>query len=319
MEPVNWFFLNSYKKQCHPREGGDLLTLTRCQECLCRVIAKTMEIPAFAGITLPSIQVDFLAFCSGHFYRGKLTALFKKRYDSKVMKKFFKWLLILLVALTLCVVIVLYNPRLIKGPVERYLSDVAGYQISLNGELEIETGRLIEVSARNVHISGPDWATQEDLIAIGRLNLVLNTASVFKDIVLLELVHIDDLKFNLETDEEGKGNWITAYKPSPPSESDGDGAIVVFNDIQIRNAAIRVRNGKTDVENVFTIDSLSHQQQADGMLHTTLNGDLNNRLVEYTHTVGPYTNILDGRDISYKATGHFLSLIHISEPTRLQV
>ena len=225
------------------------------------------------------------------------------------MKKFFKWLLVLLIALTLSIVIVLFNPRLIKGPVERYLSDVAGYTISLNGELEIQTGRLIEVSARNVHISGPDWATQEDLIAIGRLNLVLNTASVFKDIVLLETVHVDDLQFNLETDKEGKGNWITANKPSPPSESDGDGAIVVFNDIQVRNAAIRFRNGKTDVENVFTIDSLSHQQQADGMLHTTLNGDLNDRLVEYTHTVGPYVNILDGREISYQANGHFGELV----------
>lgn len=225
------------------------------------------------------------------------------------MKKFFKWLLILLVALTLCVVIVLYNPHLIKGPVERYLSDVAGYTVSLNGELEIETGRLIEVSARNVQISGPDWATQEDLIAIGRLNLVLNTASVFKDIVLLETMHVDDLRFNLETDEDGKGNWITANKPSPPSKSDGGGAIVVFNDIQIRNATIRFRNGKTDVENVFTIDSLSHQQQADGMLHTTLNGDLNNRLVEYTHTVGPYVNILDGRDISYQSNGYFGELV----------
>ena len=225
------------------------------------------------------------------------------------MKKFFKWLLVLLVALTLSVVIILYNPHLMKGSIERYLSDVAGYPVSLNGELEVDTGRLIEVSARNVHISGPDWATQEDLIAVGHLNLVLNTASIFKDIVLLETVRIDDLQFNLETDKEGKGNWITADKPSPPSESDGDGKIVVFNDIQIRNATIRFRNGKKEIENVFSIESLSHQQEADGMLHTTLNGDLNNRLVEYTHTVGPYSNILDGRDINYEGSGHFGELV----------
>jgi len=221
------------------------------------------------------------------------------------MKKLFKWLLLLVIALAISVIIVLYNPHIIKGPLERYLSDVAGYSVSLNGELEIETGRLIEITARKVHVSGPDWAAHEDLIAIGHLNIVLNTATIFKDIVLIETVLIDDLQFNLETDDDGKGNWITANKPSSPSKDTEGGAIVVFNDVQVRNAIIKFRNGKTYVENIFSIISLSHQQQTDGMLHTTLNGDLNNRLVEYTHTVGPYANILDGRDISYKANGHF--------------
>jgi uncharacterized protein involved in outer membrane biogenesis len=221
------------------------------------------------------------------------------------MKKLFKWLLLLIIALAIGVAVVLYYPRIIKGPVERYLSNVAGYPVSLNGELEVKTGRLIEVSARNVQVSGPDWATHEDLIAIGHLKLALNTASVFKDIVLLENVSVDNLQLNLETDKQGRGNWISANKSSQPSENDAGGAIVVFNDIQLRNAAIEYRNGKTDVKNVFTIDSLSHRQQTDGMLHTTLNGDLNNRPVEYTHTVGPYTNVLDGRDISYQAAGHF--------------
>ena len=221
------------------------------------------------------------------------------------MKKLFKWLLFLIFILAAGLVVVLYNPHIIKGPLERYLSGLAGYSVSLNGELEIETGRLIEITARSVQITGPDWATREDLISVGNLSLVLNTATIFKDIVLIESVRVDDLQFNLETNDEGKGNWITANQPSSPSESKRDGALVVFNDIQVRNATIRFRNGKTKVENVFTIDSLSHQQQADGMLHTILNGDLNNRLVEYTHTVGPYKNLLEGRDISYQANGHF--------------
>lgn len=221
------------------------------------------------------------------------------------MKKLFKWLLFLLFLLAAGLAVLLYNPHLIKGPLERYLSDVAGYSVSLNGELEIETGRLIEVTARNVHLTGPDWAAQEDLVAVGHLKLVLNTASIFKDILLIEALKIDELALNLETDDKGKGNWVTADKPSSPPGKKSNGSLVVFNDIQVRNATIRFRNGKTDVENVFNIDSLSHQQQTDGMLHTILNGDLNNRLVEYTHTVGPYKNLLDGRDINYQASGSF--------------
>ena len=221
------------------------------------------------------------------------------------MKKIFKWLLLLVIALAIGFAIILYNPHLIKGQLERYLSDVAGYSISLSGELEIDTGRMIEITAKNIHVSGPEWASREELIVVGQLDLAVNTASIFKDIILIESLHVEDLQLNLETNEEGTGNWITANKPSPPSKETGDGSMVIFNDIQARNATIRFRNGKTDVENIFNIASLSHHQQADGMLHTNLNGDLNSRLVEYTHTVGPYKNLLDGRDISYEAAGHF--------------
>ncbi len=221
------------------------------------------------------------------------------------MKKLFKWLLLLVAALAIGVAVILYNPHIIKGPLERYLSEVAGYTVTLSGELEIDTGRLIEITAKNIHVSGPDWASHEELFVVGQLDLALNTASIFKDIVLIESLQVEDLQINLETNEEGIGNWITADQPSSPSKKTGEGSLVVFNDIQARNATFRFRNGKTDVENIFTIASLSHLQQADGMLHTTLNGDLNNRPVEYTHTVGPYVNLLDGRDISYEAAGHF--------------
>ena len=229
----------------------------------------------------------------------------EKRYDGKEMKKILKWLLLLIIALAIGFTVILYNPRLIKGPLERYISDVAGYSITLSGELEIDIGRMIEITAENIHVSGPQWASREELIVIGQLDLAVNTASIFKDIVLIESLHVEDLQLNLETNEEGTGNWITANKPPPPSKETADGSMVIFNDIQARNATIRFHNGKTDVENTFNIASLSHHQQADGMLHTNLNGDLNSRLVEYTHTVGPYKNLLDGRDISYEAAGHF--------------
>ena len=119
-------------------------------------------------------------------------------------------MLFLTTALAVAVVVLLYNPGLIKGPLERYLSDVAGYPISLEGELEIDTGRLTVLTAKNIHISGPDWAGAKDLVAVGYLKLVLDTASIFKDIVILDSLQVDKLQLNLETNAAGMGNWISA-------------------------------------------------------------------------------------------------------------
>ena len=70
------------------------------------------------------------------------------------MKKLFKWLLLLTAVLAVGIAVLLYNPSLVKGPLERYLSDLAGYPISIEGELEIDTGRIIELSAADIHITG---------------------------------------------------------------------------------------------------------------------------------------------------------------------
>jgi hypothetical protein len=46
----------------------------------------------------------------------------------KNLKRALLLVVVLAVALVVSVAVVIYNPGLIKGPLERYLSDVAGYQ-----------------------------------------------------------------------------------------------------------------------------------------------------------------------------------------------
>ena len=131
------------------------------------------------------------------------------------MKKLIKWLLFLTLALIFGLVIVIYNPALIKGPLERYLSNVAGYSISLKGDLKIRPGQLTELTADHIHISAPEWAVHQDLLAVEHLRLSLLTSSLFEDIIVLDSLQVDQLELNLETNAEGKGNWLTANKHKP--------------------------------------------------------------------------------------------------------
>ena len=211
----------------------------------------------------------------------------------------------LVVALAIGATVILYNPGLIKGPIERYLSDVAGYPISLKGELTIEPGTLSSLTARNVQISGPDWASHDDLITLSRLKVSVITSSLFKDTIVVETIDLEGLQLNFETDTKGKGNWISAIKPPSPEDNDGSGKLVIFNDVEISNSSLRFRNGKTGVNHEFNIASLSHHQQSDGMLYTTLAGDLNDRPVDYTHNIGPYLNLLNGEDIRFEVDSSF--------------
>lgn len=223
------------------------------------------------------------------------------------MKKVFKWLLLLLAALFISVIVIVYNPHLIKGPLERNLSRIAGYPVSLKGDLDLKPGRLTELTAKHIHISAPDWAKHEDLIAVEHLQLSLLTSSLFEDIIVIDSLHVDKLELNLETNSEGKGNWLTANKPEAEAEPESKGAspAVIFKTIAISDTTTRFYNGKTNVENVLHIASLDKQELPDGMLHTQVNGDLNKRPVEATITMGPYANLARGKDINFTIDGHF--------------
>jgi len=226
------------------------------------------------------------------------------------MRKLFKWLLLSVVVLAIGTVIILYNPGIVRGPLERYLSGLAGYSITLEGKLNIDTGRLIEVSADDIRISAPGWARHEDLVAIGHMYLALDTASIFRDSLLIELLQVDRLRLNLETNADGTGNWPSSRKTPEARDERGkrderEKAIVIFKDVEVSDATLRFRNGKTSVEHVFDMTSLKNHQQSDGMLHTVLNGKLNGRPVAYSGSVGPYVNLLNGRDVTYNADGHF--------------
>ena len=227
------------------------------------------------------------------------------------MKKFFKWLLFLTGLFAVGIAVLLYNPGLVKGPLERYLSELAGYRISLEGELEIDPGRLTELTAANIHISGPGWADRQDLISVGKLRLALNTRSLFEDIVVIDLLQVDNLQLNLETDANGVGNWIRASAPPPEGKENdkaGGGQFVIFNNIRLNEARLRYKNGEKDTEHILQIASLDQHQQPDGMLQIILDGALNERPIKLAGSIGPYENLLGGHDVIYSASGHFGTL-----------
>ena len=88
------------------------------------------------------------------------------------MKKLFKWLLFIVLALAIAIAVLLFNPALIKSPLENYLSNLTGHPLTLDGVLEIEIGSQIEVTAADIRLSSPQWSSQQHLVSIGFLNVV---------------------------------------------------------------------------------------------------------------------------------------------------
>jgi len=229
------------------------------------------------------------------------------------MKKLFKWLLLLVGVLTVGIAIFLFNPGLAKGPLENYLSKITGYSISLDGELKINVGRRATLTASDVRMSSMTRVGTGELLSLGELTLTLDLASLFEDIIVIETLLVNDLKLNLQTNTEGLGNWVPAPTPPSPEKAVTEGAVVIFRDVTLSNTHVGYLNGETGKEQVLQIDRLHQHQKDDGMLHINLDGSLNQRPLEFTGSVGPYANLLNGQNINYSGSGHFGSLDIVAE------
>jgi len=224
------------------------------------------------------------------------------------MKRFLKWLLVITGVLTIAVATLLFNPGLIKGPLENYLSKLTGYSIKLDGELEINAGRHAALTATDIRISNMTWEGNGDLVELGSLSLKLDMSSLFEDVIVIESLQLSDLNLNTETNADRVGNWVTTPTRPPPGEAGTNGTIVTFREISLSDTTVRYLSGKTGDVQVLQINRLHQHQEDDGVLHIELDGALNERPVEFAGTIGPYANLLKGRDIDFSGKGHFGSL-----------
>ena len=224
------------------------------------------------------------------------------------MKKLFKWLLGLLGALAIIIAVLIYNPGLIRGQVEDYLGEITGYSIHLAGELSISVGRELALTATDIRISNPQWVNGGNLVELGALNLAVDSSSLFEDVIRIESLQISDLNIKLQTDSDGAGNWLVLQTEEATESVDEEAKAVIFKKVSLSNSSIHYQDGETGDTHSLHIDTFNQHLSDAGMLQIRLDGTYNQRPVEFDGSIGPYANLLQGRDIRITGNGHVGSL-----------
>ena len=110
------------------------------------------------------------------------------------------------------------------------------------------------------------------MLELDRLTLSLVTLSLFKDIIVLENLHLAGLQLNIATDANGQGNWQVPGDPETPMEPKGEGKRIVIKDIRVSGSEIRYHNGGKNLNHLLQVDTFSQNQNPDGILHSSFDG-----------------------------------------------
>ncbi len=139
-----------------------------------------------------------------------------------------------------------------KGLIQEAVLQSTGRALTMDGDIEIALSLNPSLVVSGVHLSNPAWAGQERMMAIERLETELRLLPLLQGRLEVNHLIVEGVKISLETDKDGRGNWLLppqAEQPQPVIEKSAqekpDAAVLPqFHDIRFRDLQLSFRDGQ---------------------------------------------------------------------------
>ena len=116
----------------------------------------------------------------------------------------------------------LHDEAFVKSRLKAASLRYAGRELTLQGHVTLDPGRVTTLEAENVHFANPDWAGEPDMVSIGHIRISIDLASLFSDPIVFPVLDLKDCRVSLLKRKDGSANWQMGRKkkssdaPKPP-------------------------------------------------------------------------------------------------------
>ncbi|RZW18651.1 MAG: AsmA family protein, partial [Desulfobulbaceae bacterium] len=146
---------------------------------------------------------------------------------------------------------------------------VTGRTLAVDGELDVQIGPTLGLTARDVRFANAEWGSREDMVRADRLLAQLHVLSLFKGVLDVTL-ELDGPDILVETDGDGTGNWVfgtgapqqelpeAEQEPKPPEEKSSLGLPLkpFIRNFQINDLVFVFADATTDTQVEATVEKL---------------------------------------------------------------
>jgi uncharacterized protein involved in outer membrane biogenesis len=102
-----------------------------------------------------------------------------------------------------------------KPQLEDWITEATGREFAIDGDFSVDLARQTTVVATDVRFANPEWVGTQQMARIGRAEIRVDTRSLWKRPVVIELIEIEDAEVVLAGREDGAPNWVLEdTKPS---------------------------------------------------------------------------------------------------------
>ena len=134
--------------------------------------------------------------------------------------------------LLVMVLLVLFFPwDMLRGPINRYISDQLGRRFEIIRHLSVDLGRTTTVRADGLEFANPAWAKEPYLVKATTAEFDVKLLPLLFGKVELPRVSLTEPQLGLQIEPDGRRTWALSRDTSDPSASPNIGALIVENGI----------------------------------------------------------------------------------------
>jgi hypothetical protein len=160
----------------------------------------------------------------------------------------------------------LNDEAFLKSRLSAFVLKQTGRELTVDGPLTLTLGRATAVEAAGIHFANATWAEEPEMAAVGRLRMVVDIPSLFRDKPVFPLLVVEDCWLSLVEQEDGRANWDMLPESADQAPSTApDGRELPFRllDAEIRNCRFSHSSPARGQPLLVEIDELSQQLRED--------------------------------------------------------
>ena len=129
-----------------------------------------------------------------------------------------RWLAVLLALLFVLALVVLFFPwDLLRGPVNRYVSEQLGRHFEITRQLDVTLGRTTTVQLDGVELANPDWAKEPYLLKAKAARFDIKLWPLLFGKVELPEIALTEPQIGLQIEPDGRRTWALSRNTSDAS------------------------------------------------------------------------------------------------------
>lgn len=167
------------------------------------------------------------------------------------------WLTALgVITAALVVLILLWDWNWFKRPIERYVEAKTGREFHIDGNFDVDLGRMTRVSADGLRFGNAEWSKEKQMAKTDRLAFAFALwPAIFKRDFRVPELRLTNPDVLLEKGPDGQGNWV--FK----NQDDTRGKQPEFRSLWIDDGRLRFvdAKGKTDID--ISVDSEARSKE----------------------------------------------------------
>ena len=226
----------------------------------------------------------------------------------RVIRGLFVALTVVLVVAAIAVTVLLspYGLHAVRADLTSWASAQLGRALHIDGELSLQVGRHLQLSAMGVRLANPVWASRPDMLLAQRVLVEVDAFSLLtrSPTLIVTEIKIDGLDLKLERTADGDENWELELQASDDTTPWLSALPYVIDQVALPGAHIQFVGPRLERPLDLRLVEVNQQRGAGDMLELTVRGQANETELNFSGQIGPFENLIAAKAFSVSAEGH---------------